>query len=97
MKTTLSAFAVLLLVGAMYVQPAHAQSVPQGSYLNSCRNVGMDRDKLIADCRRMDGSWQRTVLDVDRCLGDIGNRNGRLDCDRGPREGYGSSQGPDGR
>ena len=92
MKTTLGAFVALLLAGAMYVQPAHAQPAPQGSYLNSCTHVGMDRDKLIADCRRMDGSWQRTVLDVDRCTGDIANLNGRLSCNRGGmQEGYGAS------
>ena len=91
MKTTLGAFAALLLAGAMYIQPADAQTAPQGSYLNSCRHVGMDRDKLSADCRRADGGWQRTVLDVDRCVGDIANVNGRLSCNRGPREGYGSS------
>jgi CVNH domain len=95
MKTTFGASAALLLAGTIYVQPAHAQPAPQGSYLNSCTHVGMDRDKLIADCRRPDGGWQRTVLDVDRCVGDIANINGRLNCDRGPREGYGSSRGPD--
>ena len=91
MKTTLSAIAALLLAGVVYVQPAHAQ--PQGSYLESCTNVGMRGDRLFADCRRMDGSWQRTALgDVDRCVGDIGNMNGSLRCNRGPAVGYGSSQ-----
>src|SRR6266446_7072772 len=92
MKTALGTFAALLLAGAMNIQPAHAQPAPQGSYLNSCTHVGMDRDKLFADCRRADGGWQRTVLDVDRCVGDIGNINGRLSCNRGPGEGYGASR-----
>jgi hypothetical protein len=78
MKTTLGAFAAVLLAGAMCTQPAHAQSVPQGSYLDSCTHVGMDRDRLIADCRRADGGWHRTVLDINRCVGDIGNLNGQL-------------------
>jgi hypothetical protein len=93
MKTALGTFAALVLAGALYAPAANAQpAAPQGSYLNSCTNVGMDRDKLIADCRRDDGRWQRTVIDVDRCVGDIGNFNGHLSCDRGVRESYGSSR-----
>ena len=59
MKTALGVFAALVLAGATYIQPANAQPAPQGSYLNSCRNVGMDRDKLIADCPGVNGRWQR--------------------------------------
>ena len=92
MKTALGALAAVLLAGTICTQPAHAQSVPQGSYLDSCTHVGMDRDRLIADCRRADGGWHRTVLDVHRCVGDIGNINGQLSCNRGPGEGYGASR-----
>jgi CVNH domain len=92
MKTALGAAAAVLLAGTMCTQPAHAQSVPQGSYLASCTHVGMDRDRLIADCRRADGGWQRTVLDINRCVGDIGNMNGQLTCNRGPGGGYGASR-----
>ena len=94
-KASLGAMAALLLAGAMYVQPAHAQ--PQGSYLETCTHVGMHGDRLTADCRRMDGSWQRTVLDVHRCPGTISNMNVRLTCDAGATEGYGSSRGEDWR
>jgi hypothetical protein len=92
MKTALGTFAALLLAGTMCTQPAHAQPAPQGSYLNSCTHVGMDRDRLIADCRRADGGWHRTVLDINRCVGDIGNINGQLSCNRGPGEAYGASR-----
>lgn len=94
MKTALGTFAALLFAGTLCAHSANAQPAPQGSYLNSCTHVGMDRDKLIADCRRVDGRWQRTVLDIDRCvgdIGDIGNINGHLTCNRGPHEGYGSN------
>jgi CVNH domain len=91
MKTAFGTFAALLVAGALYVPGANAQPAPQGSYLNSCTHVGMDHGKLTADCRRTDGRWQRTVVDVDRCAGDIGNTNGHLTCDREAREGYGSS------
>jgi hypothetical protein len=77
--------AMLLSLGAT---SAHAQS---GSYLASCNNVQTFGDRLIADCRRMDGSWGRTALhDLGSCVGDIGNMNGQLTCNRGGSA-YGSS------
>ena len=80
--------ALLLSLGAM---PAHAQA-PGGSYLDSCSNVRAFGDRLIADCRRMDGGWNRTALhDLGSCAGDISNRNGQLTCGRGGGQGYGSS------
>jgi hypothetical protein len=91
MKAALGAFTAALLAGAIFVQPAHAQPVPQGSYINSCRHIGMRGDRLFADCRRMDGTWRRTALDVAGCAGDIGNLNGHLTCNRVPNERYGSS------
>jgi hypothetical protein len=69
--------------------PVHAQGLPQGSYLRSCTHVAIYGDRLLADCRLTDGSWGRTALrDVDRCVGDIGNMNGQLACNRG-NHGYG--------
>ena len=63
---------------------AHAQGVPQGSYLRSCTHVETYGDRLTADCRRTDGRWSRTALrDVNRCVGDIGNMDGRLTCNGG--------------
>jgi hypothetical protein len=79
--------AMLLSLGAI---PAHAQA-PGGSYLDSCTNIRAFGDRLIADCRRMDGSWGRTALhDLGSCSGDVGNMNGQLTCNRGGA-GYGSS------
>jgi hypothetical protein len=86
--------------------PVHAQSAPPGSYLRSCTHVAVYGDRLIADCRRMDGRWGRTALrEVDRCVGDIGNMDGQLACnhadqrqgwsrdrDYGQAPGYGSDR-----
>ena len=77
--------AMLLALGAI---PAQAQ---RGSYVDSCNNIQTFGDRLVADCRRMDGGWNRTVLhDLGSCVGDIGNMNGQLTCNRGG-QGYGSS------
>jgi hypothetical protein len=75
--------------------PVHAQGVPPGSYLRTCAHVAIYGDRLTADCRRMDGSWGRTALrHVDRCVGDIGNMDGQLACNRADQS-YGSSQARD--
>jgi CVNH domain len=74
--------------------PAHAQNAPPGSYLRSCQNVQTQGDRLVADCRRADGSWGRTSLDVDRCVGGIANMDGRLTCNHSDRS-YGRSRDQD--
>ena len=75
--TTVIAFVSLSL-------SAYAQA-PQGSYLRTCTDIRMEGRTLVAVCRRADGREQRTALsDVERCIGDIGNNNGVLQCHRGP-------------
>ena len=96
---TIAAAAVLLSLAAL---PARAQA-PGGSYMATCTNIQGFGDRVIADCRRVDGSWNRTVMhDADSCVGGIANTNGHLTCNRGGGreygyrnrnfEGYGSSR-----
>ncbi len=60
------------------------RGAPAGSYKDTCRNVHMDGDNLVAECRTRDGDWHRTSLDNYRqCRGDISNDDGRLRCQRG--------------
>jgi CVNH domain len=78
------AFAALLIIGSMFLQPAHAQAVPPGSYRASCTDIRVEDRTLTAVCRIADGTEQRTTLtDVNRCVGDIGNDNGALTCGHG--------------
>jgi hypothetical protein len=78
------AFAALLITGSMFLQPAHAQSAPPGSYRTSCTDLRVEDRTLTAVCRIADGREQRTTLtDVNRCVGDIGNDNGALTCSHG--------------
>jgi hypothetical protein len=106
MRTILAIFVGLALGGGIYAPSAHAQGVPQGSFLRTCTDVGMRGDTLFARCRRADGREQQASLaGVNRCVGDISNVNGALTCNfgaggpraerrdgRGPeyQEGYGS-------
>ena len=84
MKISLGTFAALLLTGSTFLQPAHAQSVPQGSYRTSCTDIRVEDRTLTAVCRIADGREQRSTLtDVNRCVGDIGNDNGALTCSHG--------------
>jgi hypothetical protein len=96
MKIGLGMLTAVLLAGITLSAQAEAQGMPQGSYLQSCRDIGIQGDSLVAVCRTVDGRGQRTTLAaVNHCVGDIGNNNGNLQCnyDGGaPQPGYGSSR-----
>ncbi|MGQ3676070.1 CVNH domain-containing protein [Xanthobacter sp. TB0139] len=77
--------------------PAHAQRVPPGSYLQTCRDVQMRGwNNLEARCETArPGQFRFSQLnDVDRCRSDIANRNGQLWCERGGRPGPGPGPHP---
>src|SRR3954452_12652119 len=73
----IAAAAILLPLAAV---PAAAQ-MPGGSYLQSCRDVHVRGDRLIANCRTEHGGWNQTSIDnIGRCAGGIANSDGRLVC-----------------
>ena len=50
--------AVTLLAGLL---PAvHADPLPDGSYLQSCRHMAFERGVLRAECRTREGRWMAT-------------------------------------
>ena len=61
MKISLGVFAVLI-TGSIFLQPAHAQSSPSGSYRTSCTDIRVEDRTLTAVCRIADGKEQRTTL-----------------------------------
>jgi hypothetical protein len=66
--------------------------LPQGSFRNSCNDIRMAGDTLIAFCPKGDGTWQTTAIGpASQCVGDIQNVNGQLSCNEA---GYGSSASP---
>jgi hypothetical protein len=95
MKIVMGALAAVLLTGIGWSASAEAQGVPQGSYMRSCEGAHIEGDTLVARCRRVDGGEQRSALaGVNRCVGDIGNNNGQLQCSyggpgRAPAPGFG--------
>jgi hypothetical protein len=83
MRYVLGAFAAVALSAIIAAPGAQAQPLPQGSYLQSCRDVRIEGGALSGMCRTMNGAWMRTALgDVRLCSGDIGNINGQLTCNR---------------
>ncbi len=69
---------MLVLIGA---SAGSAQSVPSGSYQQTCRNIGVRGDVLTATCKDTSGNWQNAQMrDISYCNGDITNDNGVLRC-----------------
>ena len=67
-------------------------NVPAGSYTQSCQNIRVHGDRLIAQCQANNGQYVRSSLQLDQCgNGDIANYDGQLVCAR--RGGYGEGSG----
>jgi hypothetical protein len=78
----LSAIAVMFLPGLG--NRANAQSVPPGSYQQTCKNIDFHDDVLAANCQDSSGHWQSALLhEVQGCRSDIINDDGSLRCSRG--------------
>jgi hypothetical protein len=56
---------------------------PGGSYSETCRSIRVDGRLLKATCRRDDGSWRNTALDLRGCDRAVVNDDGRLRSGRG--------------
>jgi hypothetical protein len=81
---TVAIFACAPVALVLWTQPVHAQRVPQGSYQQTCSNIQIQGDTLIATCRVRGGRQQSASLTgFRRCVGDIGNNNGALQCNLG--------------
>ncbi len=59
-------------------------TLPSGTYTESCREIRVDRDRnhLEAECKRLNGRWRETHLDLRECDRGIVNRDGWLECQR---------------
>jgi hypothetical protein len=76
---------LVLLAGLAAASPAaHAQGLPQGTYLDTCSGARVEGASLIARCRDSAGFERHSaLLSFDRCVGDIANNNGVLSCNIG--------------
>ena len=89
--------ALIAMVGLMMAASgAQAQSVPPGSYQQSCTGINADWRTLSANCRTRNGGWNYTELqDYRRCNGDITNDNGNLRCADNDQRGDDDRRGDD--
>jgi hypothetical protein len=56
---------------------------PPGDYVQTCRNIQTNGNRLDAECQTRDGNWRRTSLNnLDRCNSPVANDNGHLVCGR---------------
>jgi hypothetical protein len=78
---SLVVLALIPVAGAVGGSVARAQALPQGSYQRSCEQIHWSGTTLVAECKRMDGRKTGTGLaNANKCVGDIGNNNGQLQC-----------------
>jgi hypothetical protein len=74
---------VLLVMGsaALWGTATMAQGIPQGSYQQTCNNVSVNGDTLLANCQDASGTWHSASLPgFQRCTSEITNDNGSLRC-----------------
>jgi hypothetical protein len=75
--------AASLIVGIL-VAPGAALAVPNGSYLETCRNVRQSGSVVSADCLDRIGVRSRTTIDMNSCSSDrLSNLDGELRCEGG--------------
>lgn len=83
-RNLLRATLVVLSMSCLFIfngQDAAAQSIPPGSYKQSCSRINVKGHRLSAYCRAKDGSEPLTVLtNFDLCEGEIWNNDGNLTC-----------------
>jgi hypothetical protein len=73
---------------------SNAQSIPPGSYQQTCRNIDFHDDVVSATCQDSTGRWQSAQLrDVQSCRSDIINDDGALRCSRSGGVAAGLPQG----
>lgn len=78
------------------MRPGYGGGVPQGSYLESCRDIRLDGSLLRARCEARNGAPVTSFIDINSCRGrDIANDRGYLRCERdgGDRPGWGAGPG----
>ena len=91
-RLLISLFAGLGLA-ATALAPASAQAIPSGSYQQSCTNIRVRGDQLIARCTNPRGVAVRSSIALNSCRGgDIVNSNGQLACNSNGN-GYGNGNG----
>jgi CVNH domain len=89
MNRILLGLAAAVSLAGTALSPVSAQGVPAGSYQQSCTNIRVRGDQLVARCNLPQGGTVRSSISLNSCRGDIANVNGQLTCRNGNGYGYG--------
>jgi CVNH domain len=83
------AIVVTVLGAGLQFAPALGSGAPNGSYRESCSNIGVHGTTLEAYCRNARG-WpvRASLARYDQCRSDIENNDGRLQCGQVPSGSY---------
>lgn len=57
--------------------------IPKGSYRDTCRDSYVEGGRLYSQCKKKNGSWNKTSINYKNCNKDIKNDNGKLSCGSG--------------
>lgn len=79
----LFSLAACAALSAATVAGVSAQSIPSGSYQQSCSGARVRGGELIAYCTNAQGQRVRSSIALNSCSGDIANSNGELTCSGG--------------
>ncbi len=62
---------------------AHSQQIPSGSYQGTCQGSHITGETLFSTCKNIQGQYNVSELHGFKdCKGDIGNQDGKLDCQK---------------
>ncbi|GLK85039.1 CVNH domain-containing protein [Ancylobacter defluvii] len=97
MPRLLEAAALSGVLLGLAAAPVMAQSVPPGSYQQSCQDIRNVAGWLRASCRDRSGRWVEANMAISWCApgNDISNEDGRLVCKAGASS-FGSERPPQG-
>jgi hypothetical protein len=81
--STLSFFAVTILLGSANPLSAAQEANPAGSYRQTCSDISVKKGNLYARCQDTKGKAHSAKLSHYEKCSDITNKNGKLECSGG--------------
>ena len=68
--------------GELSCKGGGGSKIPKGSYRETCRDSYVEGNRLYSQCKKQNGSWNKTSINYKNCNRDIRNDNGKLSCER---------------
>ena len=90
--STLSFFAITILLGSTSRPSAAQEANPAGSYQQTCSDISVKKGNLYAKCQDTKGKTHSAKVSHYEKCSEITNKNGKLECSGGGDDGGASSQ-----